>query len=59
MFDTYIFHTVSTDQPSGIPFTPVGNVADAAFTNVPDEATPFTQSVQHSFADTSVASILI
>ena len=43
-----------------MPLVPVGNdVIAAALVNVPDEATPDTQSVKQSFADIFVASIVM
>lgn len=59
----YLFTTV---QPSGMPLVPVGIwpvsepcIKLAALVNVPDEATPDTQSVKQSPADISVASIVM
>ena len=59
----YLFTTV---QPSGMPLVPVGIwpasepcIKLAALVNVPDEATPDTQSVKQYVSDIYVASIVM
>ena len=49
-----------TVHPVGIPDTPLGNdVIDAAFVNVPVDATPLNQLFKHFVAEILVASIVM